>query len=220
MSQEIFDFIKNNQFSQFTRYLEDGGDTEVRHPDHWQETPLFFAAMNGRLKMVEALLAKGANPLACDEDGETCLMAALRSTEHTRRLVELFMDAGVDPHRKRNTSECGDAFYFLDNHYSGGYKSELNELLSGISKNPLMINFNRKAGHILMEEIYLFDIRERVTCAYDNQKLQAMSREAFSSIAGSLALRDAYNEHVKRGGTLSETDVFGYEQPAFTIFRK
>ena len=62
-----------------------------------------------------------------------------------------------------------------------------------------------------MQEVYSFKRRERFTFIRksENGDVEAVQRESFFALDDKSGLRRAFDEHVKRGGKMSEEDVFG-----------
>lgn len=66
-------------------------------------TPLAAAVMSGQVRLVEKLLARGADPMLIDEDGFNLLHILVKrpwKVNQVRDIAVLLMDNGVDPHHR------------------------------------------------------------------------------------------------------------------------
>lgn len=72
------------------------------------------------------------------------------------------------------------------------------------------VSFSRCISDRLMEEIYDFQHLERITFIRNpvGGAVEAVTREPFPALVHSTELRNAFNEHVKRGGERTEEEVF------------
>ena len=89
------------------RYLELGADINVRN--YKGKTALHCAAKAGFLKVIHLLIEKGALIDAVDNNGETALFEAIRSTikdgEKQRAAIEALLVKGADPNVKNSKGQ-------------------------------------------------------------------------------------------------------------------
>lgn len=204
----IFDAISDNNWDAFQICLKETGVLGQKDAGY-QASPLWSACCTGRCKMIEALLDRGADTAARDRDGETCLHALMRCSAASRDelvdAIHMLVKAGADPNV---ADKAGLTAYDYIGKNHNEHRFELTDALSGVH-DPLQVVFNRKAGPMNLKEVYLFDLRERVTYAMmpGSNTVAAICRDSFASIGDTPVLREAFAEHQKRGGTLSEADV-------------
>ena len=89
------------------RLLELGADIDVRN--YKGKTALHYAAKAGFLKVIRLLIEKGATINALDNNGETALFEAIRSTikdsEKQRAAIEALLVKGADPNFKNGKGQ-------------------------------------------------------------------------------------------------------------------
>jgi hypothetical protein len=80
-------------------------------------------------------------------------------------------------------------------------------------KLPERVTFVSNIGNRIREDVYDFTMRERVTMMRNGRfgAVEALTITGFSAIedrSDTSKLRQAFNEHVKRGGKTEEADIF------------
>ena len=84
------------------RLLKLGADIDVRN--YKEKTGLHYAAKAGFLTVINLLIERGATIDATDNNGETALFEAIRSTikdsEKQRAAIEVLLAKGADPNLK------------------------------------------------------------------------------------------------------------------------
>ena len=81
------------------RSLADTGEVNIKLQKGW--TPLMFAASEGNIAIVDALLSRGADVDMQSDSGETALMLAVRQ-EHMETVKKLLIEAEANVNLKNN----------------------------------------------------------------------------------------------------------------------
>jgi hypothetical protein len=79
-----------------------------------------------------------------------------------------------------------------------------------VVESPQDVVFRRPLGNRVLEEIFDFAARERITLIRkgDDGPVEAVTRDSFTAIEDRARLREAFDAYVKRGGAASEEYVF------------
>jgi hypothetical protein len=166
---------------------------------------LFAAALAGHADCVAFLLDAGADINERNSTGSTALMGALEQGKAD--CVEVLVTRGADKSLANNRGYTTD-FYATA---SGSDAVRAAYSLTASAKTPEAreIRSVHAVGDRLLEEIYSFDLKERVTYIRKGERgpVEAFTRESFESLLGSEGLREAFAEHARRGGGLREEDV-------------
>ncbi len=221
----IFQAIINDNWNAFQDCLKDTRVLESRFGgrESFLSTPLWQACYFGRWDMVRALLDVGADATTKDTREQTCLHAVLRCTlTEQDRLVEtiqLLVAAGADPEAK---DQDGLKAYDYIGKFNGDHTHYIADIVGAFegALDPVQVVFNRNAGAVKLKEVYMFDLRERITYALapGTNAVTAICRDSFVSIGDTPALREAFAEHQKRGGALSEADIISPVQFGLSSF--
>lgn len=162
--------------------------------------PLVWAANNGHADCVAWLLEKGANPdIRHTPESWTALMCA--AAKGQVEAVEALVKGGANP-RLRN-KEGNDALALAR-------KEKHPAVVSILDNDPDQISFFHNVDDHVMQEVFSFSRKERVTLIRKTRDgdVTAMQRDTFKSLDDQTSLRLAFNEHVRRGGKMTEEEVF------------
>lgn len=168
--------------------------------------PLFDAAHNGHLACVQYLLENGADVNIKNDIGCTPLIAAAYNNH--LKIAEILIDAGADQ-RIQGNGRTALEWAAYKNHTC--MVTLLTSTMSA-KRDPNQyiheIVFYRPLEDRLLQEIFNFKSLERISLLRKNEHIEAMTREPFSAIETLPALREAFEVHVKRGGTTDENTIF------------
>jgi len=172
---------------------------------------LVAAAADGREDVVERCLAEGADVNAVNGRKRTALTRA--AYYGYAGIVKILLAAGADKNLfdDEGVTAEGDARV-------GGY-GDLADLIRDYvppaPPSPDEIIFHRPLGDRTLQESFNFVSLERISLIRESPQgaVEAMFRESFSKIDDEDALRKAFDEHVKRGGTVEESVVFPNKLP-------
>lgn len=81
-----------------------------------------------------------------------------------------------------------------------------------------VVIFTQHMGDLVLEDAFNFASLERLTFVRKGPggDVQSMTRESFNEVNNQRLLRQAFEEHVKRGGTTPENEVFPEAKPRIT----
>lgn len=226
---KVFQTIEDNDFELFRGYLNQGVNINAISSTYGDMSLLNRAAWKGRDKFVKELIDRNARIDLNSNNGYTNLYYALRG-DKPGAVTKMMIDAGANPY---DTNPNGlDAFGIYKNFACSLAAKEAlynTTLKPGEKYNPeppkppedtsLSVIFNRSAGSHDIEEVYLFESKERITYYHKpgTKALECATREAFADITGHQALRQAFEEHQKRGGKMTEEDVFVSALPGLSF---
>jgi len=75
-ADRLFAALRQNDIASVARFLETGGDVNIRRPRGPQDTPLISVCLRGETNIVELLVKHGADPNIKTKYGRTALMKA------------------------------------------------------------------------------------------------------------------------------------------------
>ena len=85
---------------------------DVNYMDKTGRSYLYYAALHHKVKLVEVLLERGADPNIIDDRGQTPLLCALgRKNSNNPKILELFLKAGVDLNNITNGKTLKEEIY-------------------------------------------------------------------------------------------------------------
>jgi hypothetical protein len=191
------------------RLLDAGANVNGQHS--FYNPPLFAAAYAGdtdaHRQTVEVLLARGAevdqrNSVEC-----TALMGAANQGHFG--IAQILLAAGADRSlRGRDKDALGWALTSGSPEMIALFQQKPAE---PVVEGPQEIVLRRPLGNRLMEEVFDFAARERITLIRKGEDgpVEAVTRDGFSDIEDRSRLREAFALYVKKGGTADEAAVFG-----------
>lgn len=236
LNKKLLRAARKGQVNEIGRLLDAGADIEA-HGGFFSlgQAPLGSAAYEGRKEAVEYLISRGADVGAKGEFGETVLWAAV-SRGHLE-IAKLLIDHGADPRVRCDTAERYTPLEVAVHHkntemadmLSGAIVARnLQDRLASAkaerarqerdrrekeaerAKNRDLVMVFSDLGDRTLQEIYNFASLERITLVRKGEDgpVEAVTRQDFADIGDRPALRQAFAEHVRRGGTAAEKDVF------------
>jgi hypothetical protein len=156
----------------------------VQTPHH--VTALTLAAHAGNSEIVRLLLGAGASRDLPGKDGMNAVGCA-EASGHTRVAALLRAAPAPAPAPAAAPVAAPEA-----------------------EQRALDIVFKHALGECILEEIFDFTARERISLIRKGAAgaVEISTRETFDALADTPSLRAAFDEHVRRGGTLAEKEIF------------
>ena len=174
--------------------------------------PVFHAAYAGDTdahhQVIETLIARGAdvnirNSVAC-----TALMgAANRGNVGAARLL---LAAGADSTMRGRGKDALDWALTSGNPEVIALLERKPKPPEPVVENPQDVVFRRPLGNRIMEEVFDFTARERITLIRKGEDgpVEAVTRDSFISLEDRSRLREAFEIYTQRGGAATEQDIF------------
>lgn len=173
--------------------------------------PIFAAAYAGDTdahhQVIETLIARGADLNVRNGVSCTALMGA--ANRGHLGAARLLLAAGADATLRGRDRDS------LDWAMTSGNPEMILLLQKKPEPEPVIdspqdVVFRRPLGNRVLEEVFDFAARERITLIRKGEDgpVEAVTRDSFTSIEDRARLREAFDTYVKRGGTASEEYVF------------
>jgi len=147
---------------------------------------------------VTALLEKGAG---ADGNGDGLPLIWAANNGHME-VVKLLLEAGADAALVTDY-DGKPAEYYAGCHGHRDIEKLLKEYREG---SPDEVVFRRLVSGSLLEEAFNFKTLERISILHSGEAV-SFQRDSFSAVEDKETLRKAFNEHVKRGGKLTEEEA-------------
>ena len=218
------------------RLLDLGADIETRGGFFSMgHTPLICAIWAGEKEAVKYLLERGASPEAKDDAGDTPLWTAVE--RDNKDIVEILLAHGADPRnrcdmmerhsptamaRANKNSEIATmlSLAILERHRSDRIaaldaerrraEEEARAKEAERCKNKDIVIVFSPLGDRTLQEVYNFAALERISLVRkaEDGPVEAITRQDFADVGDKPGLRQAFAEHLRRGGTAPEKAVF------------
>ena len=152
-NKEIFDAIYDNDVNTIKRYLENGGDPNIKDNDDY--SLLKYLILDSKIdekmyNIIKLLLEYRFNPNIVDKDNETILFMLLTYrayTNYTYKITKLLLEYGADPNIKSIYRNSGNtAIYEIFNTYEQNPSKELKELILLLLKYGADLTIKDKDG--------------------------------------------------------------------------
>lgn len=200
------------------KLLAEGADVNYKP---WGANPplfsaVYFGSSEGHLAVLRLLLEKGATVDLPNGGGYSALMGAANKGHVAA--MKILLAAGADPHL---APDGRDALYWAK---IGGVSEAIALVLppppAPVSipipapaphvDNSAEITLTRALGNRVMEEIFDFHAKERITLIRNGADgpVEAVTREGFADVKDRARLREAFDAYVKKGGEAEEAAIF------------
>ncbi|HYD19489.1 MAG TPA: ankyrin repeat domain-containing protein [Patescibacteria group bacterium] len=200
LENRFIDAAKAGDIGELARLMDQGVEIDARQND---VTALAWAANDAKIPAVRWLMEHGANPDALVEGGKwTPFMVA--AAGESLELVQAMLALGANP-------LAGNGNGVSPEQIARERKREANAALiaRAAANSPHEVAYSYPLQDRVMQEIFNFTRLERLTLVREpGGRVEAMQRDSFSRLDDISGLRRAFAEHRKRGGKLSEGDVF------------
>ena len=207
---KLADAASAGNIREIAALLDAGANIEMKKASRWGDTPLGVAAHKGHLPAVKLLLDRGADIEAKDQTGLTPLVNAIYNG-HADVIVEL-LNRGADKYMQNDRGlNAVDAAKKKNARIRGllGIKDEAPPVNLAVAADPDEVTLKRKLGDKVLEEVFNFSARERISLLRAGLEgpVEAMTRESFDAL-GERVLRRAFDEYAGAGGKIPEAEVF------------
>lgn len=170
--------------------------------------PLFMAASQGHVNVVNWLIGMGADINARNAKGSTPLIAAAfyGKTDCAAALLQ----AGADATLRNNDNGTAKSFAASNNHKA---------VVELLARDPDEVTLSWSVNNRLLQEVFNFARKERVTLIRKDADapVEAVLRDSFADLPESSALRQAFEIHRKQGGRRTEEEIFSHTLPKLKL---
>lgn len=201
--------------AEVVRLLLDRG-AKIEAVNAIRDTALNIAVQNGNADTVKLLLERGAALDTPDEAGRTPLGNAVhfkRGEMITLIAAHVLQREAAAREALRKLAEGEDAARKQAAEQRAALEREAARRTQ--KEYAEVVVFTQKIGDLVLEDAFNFASFERLTFVRKGPggDVQSMARQSFQEMGNQQLLRRAFQEHVKRGGTAEECDVFPNEKP-------
>lgn len=174
--------------------LEHGAD--IDRADAWGYTPLATAILMSAPECVDELLTRGADAGIRDYKGRDALAFAAAQRKPRSREIILRHEAARRAAREKA-------------------REEERKKSTPPQEDPGVVIFRQHLGGRVLEDVFNFVSLERLTMvkSAENGPVETMLRENFADMRNRALLEKALAEHARRGGNVTEKDIFPDEKP-------
>lgn len=231
---------KRGDAAEITRLLDAGADINSAG-GFWGNTALGWAADQGHIHCVRLLLERGAKIDATNSLGWSPLVNAIMSNQG--ETVDLLLEKGASITLKDGSGrtpldnavnyKMKEMVARLSKHTANlaaereARQRARDELLRrareeadrrASQEHANVVVFKQRAGDHTLEDVFNFVSLERLTLVRkgDDGPVETMTRQNMADMNNRTMLKKALEEHAKRGGTVTEKDIFPDEKPRIT----
>jgi hypothetical protein len=196
LDQSLIDACGKGDVAQAEKLLAQGADVNVTD----KQSALVQAAANGHLDCVRWLLDHGADVNLQHGANANALHCAAWYGHF--EIARLLVERGADL----------TPLYDNKTPLQIAREQKRETVARYLERNPDQISFIWPLDNRTVQEIYHFPRRERITLLRkcEGGDVETMQRESFAAVDRK-SLREAFAEHKRQGGKLSEEDVFPEE---------
>lgn len=200
---------QNGNVAEMQRLLNCGAEPEFSG----ENNPLLQAACKGKVESILWLLDHGCSVNRSDNGGKWSPLMCAGYYGHPE-VAQLLLERGANRSLTNSQGETALSCARQQGHP---------DVAQVLTNTPDEISFYHPVADRVMQEVYNFPRRERVTLIRNGAAgpVEAMQRDAFSSLDDLTGLRKAFSEHRRMGGKLEENDIFqGLLPKAKLVIRK
>ena len=227
---------RKGKVDEIGKLLDSGADIEAQGGFFTLgQTPLICAIFAGQKDAVKCLIERGADVEAQDMSGDTPLWTAV-AHDH-KEIAELLLARGADPRRRCAISDRYSPLQVAIHNKNTEISAllaravveaearetalrqkaqrdkeerEKSEKEAERAKDKNIVIVFSPLGDRTLQEIYNFSALERITLIRkaEDGPVEAVTRQDFADIGDKPGLRQAFAEHLRRGGTAVEKLVF------------